>query len=31
MDETTNTTFLRVSNGAKFILPLGEMKFAGDK
>lgn len=30
LDESLNTTFLRVSNGAKFTLPLGLMVFAGN-
>jgi hypothetical protein len=29
MDESLNTTYLKVSNGAKFTLPLGQMVFAG--
>jgi len=29
MDETLNTSYLKVSNGAKFTLPLGTMIFAG--
>lgn len=29
MDEKLNTTYLRVSNGAKFTLPIGKMVFAG--
>ena len=29
MDESLNTTYLRVSNGAKFTLPIGKMVFAG--
>ena len=29
MDEDLNTTYLRVSNGAKFTLPIGKMVFAG--
>jgi hypothetical protein len=29
MDEALNTTYLKVSNGAKFTLPIGSMTFAG--
>lgn len=29
MDESMNTTYLKVSNGAKFTLPIGKMVFAG--
>ncbi len=30
MDPTNNQTFLRISNGAKFTIPLGETEFAGE-